>query len=140
MNDRYTTFVGGLALVVVLGLSIGHCLGCVSPERTASNTVAAVSNATMPVLVAGWTQEALACVAVSTTRAASDACVADVDKRWVPVWLDYAALKAAHDLFRKALESGAAPRLSDLKDPYCKLRSAARAVYALADWPLGACP
>ena len=135
---HYKAFVVG-AVVAIVAACVAFC-GCVSPERTASNTVAIVANAAEPVLVAGWTQEAMACVAVSTTRPAADVCIADVDKRWQPIWLGYGALRAAHDLFRKALDSGQVPKLEDLQAPYCALRAAARTLYTLPDWPLGACP
>ena len=134
---HYKAFVVVALLGALLGLVL--CCGCTSPERTASNTVADVANVALPVLVAGWTQQALECVATSTTRPAADACIADVDKTWQPVWLGYRALRLAHDLFRTSLDSGKAPTLASLMAPYCALRAAAAKLYALPDWPIGGC-
>ena len=133
----YKAFVVVALLGAVLGLVL--CCGCVSPERTASNTVADVANVALPVLVAGWTQQALKCVATSTTRPAADACISDVDNTWKPVWLGYKALRLAHDVFRTALNTGKVPDLASLMAPYCALRAAATTLYALPDWPIGGC-
>jgi len=138
--DSWGSILGAIVIGVacLFGLvKMGTCLGgCVPGQlaRTTSDAVAISVNQVLPVLVSEWVVEAQSCIDSTTTREAADSCIAGVDRKWLPVWGDYDALKASHDLFRVKVQAGEAPDLLELRAPYCAARKALVPVYQLPDF------
>jgi len=132
-----------LVSVVLLAGSILLMLltGCsaLSTPRGIANATAYVANETLPVLVLEWTREADTCVDRSATREAADDCIARVDAAWLPMFQAYDDFAAAHDLYRKVLESGTLPAQEDLRVPYCHMRLVTAGLLLMPDFPTAPC-
>ena len=124
--------LGGLALIALIGLLLGHALGCTRTDQQRALAVATEAAAgALPRLRAERDAEELACLAATPDYEPARACVEASRSRWAPVW-------AAYDLL-VVIDSAAIDGQIDMASAlgaYCTIA----AVAGLGASALGACP
>lgn len=114
------------------------CIGT-SEARATANAAAVVANEARPILVAAWEAEGDRCIDTNAFQADADECLAEVDRVWLPIFDAFESFRAAHSLYRAAIEAGGMPGIADLRDAYCVLRDLAAMRYQMIDFPGAPC-
>ena len=93
-------------------------------ERAAASVVGKAANDALPLLVSHFTAQALAIIEEADSEADARSALAELDRRWDPIWYAHHALELAQHGWADALESGdnTAAALRTLKGAWCLLQ------------------
>jgi hypothetical protein len=133
-------FLWTVAVVAVL-----WCAGCGPDARAAqartADTVARVTNATLPAMVRAYELEGDRAIDRASSREEAEAALAKVRDKWRPIWAALEVFATAHDAWSTALEADepTAALAVKVRAAYCALRSAASGSVDLPDFPLVPC-
>lgn len=131
---------GTVVLLLVMPL-VGCTSAATQTQAVAADTVARVTNATLPSLVEAYDQEGLAAIEASDSRDEAEYRLELVREKWRPVWEALEVFASVHDAWATALEAGTdtAAIAAEVRDAYCTLRGAALPSVELPDYPVIPC-